>query len=207
MDHSGTLAHTAYGNGFSADFNLHGYFLFYCISGHDRLGSLCSCLQGTVQLRCHCLNAIYNSVNGNLHSDNTCGCNQNTVCRDSKNLSSCICSCLAVAISFRTCTCICNTAVADHSLCCRVIINHILIPFYRSCLHHICSKSTSCHTWNFAVNHSHICTAFVFDFCCCCCCLEAFGSGNTACNYFHNTTPPLPFLGKFIIFISAKTAL
>lgn len=88
-----------------------------------------------------------------------------------------------------------------------MIIDHILIPFYRSCLHHICCKSASCNTWNFTVNHGHICTAFVFNFCCRRSCFKPLCCGNTTCNYFHIDTPPLPDQANYMFIFQCNSVL
>ena len=53
VDHAGALAHTANGNGLSADPNLNSDFLFLRISCHDGLGCLSTALDGAGKLRSH----------------------------------------------------------------------------------------------------------------------------------------------------------
>ena len=198
MNHTRALTHTTNRNSFTTNLNLNSNFLLLSISSHDRLGSLSTRFQRTIQLRSHHLHTILNTVNRNLHTDNTGRSNQYAVRSHPKNLSSRICSLLTITISFCTSTCIGNTTVTDHHLCRRMIINNILIPFNRRSLHHIGSKSPRRHTRNLTVNHSHISSALILNLSRCSSCLKPLSRRNATIYNLHNqillTYPQLPRL-------------
>ena len=188
MDHTGTLAHTTNSNRLTANFNLNSNLFLLSIRSHNRLRSLSTCLQRTIQLRCHHLHTILNTVNRNLHANHTCRSNQHTVSSHPKNLSSRICSLLTITITFSTSTCIGNTTVTDHHLRRRMIINNILIPFNRRSLHHIGSKSPRSHTWHLTVNHSHIRSALILNLSRSSRCLKSLSRRNAALYNLHKTS-------------------
>ena len=194
MNHTRPLAHTTDSNRLTTNLNLNGNFLLLRIRSHDRLRSLSPRFQRTIQLRSHHLHTILNTIDRNLHTDNTSRSHQHTVCCHIQNLCCRICSFLTVSITFCTCTGICNTTVTDHCLCIRMIVHNILVPFNRSSLYNVCRKSTCCYAGNFTVNHCHVCSAFIFNLSCCSCRLKTFRSCNATFNnlhkfillYFHN---------------------
>ena len=196
MDHTGTLTHTTNSNRLTANLNLNSNFLLLGISSHNRFRSLSTSLQRTIQLRRHHLHTIFNTVNGNLHTNHTCRSNQHTISSHPKNLSSRICSLLTITITFCTSTCIGNTTVTDHHLCRRMIINNILIPFNRRSLHYIGSKSPRSHTRHLTVNHSHIRSALILNLSRSRSCLKSLSRRNAAIYNLHNqillTYPQLP---------------
>ena len=188
MDHTGTLTHTTNSNRLTANLNLNSNLFLLGISSHDRLRSLSTSLQRTIQLRCHHLHTILNTVNRNLHTDHTCRSNQHTVSSHPKNLSSRICSLLTITIPFCTSTCIGNTTITDHHLRRRMIINNILIPFNRRSLHHIRSKSPRSHTRHLTVNHSHIRSALILNLSRSSRCLKSLSRRNAALYNLHKTS-------------------
>ena len=186
MDHSGTFAHAANGNCLSTDFNLYCNFFFLCICSHDCFCRFISSFQSSLKLRCHCFDTIRQFLDWKLHTDNTCRCYQYTVFIHIQSFRCCFCSGPAVTESLFTGTCIGNTTVTDDHLGTRMLINNLLIPFYRCCLHNICRKSTCCHTRFLTIYHCHISSSLIFDSRSCRCCLKTFCCCNSTCNDLHN---------------------
>ena len=187
MNHTRALTHTTNRNSFTTNLNLNSNFLLPSISSHNRLRSLSTCLQRTIQLRSHHLHTILNTVNRNLHTNHTCRSNQHTVRSHIQNLRSRNRSLLTITIPFCTSTCIGNTTVTDHHLRRRMIINNILIPFNRRSLHHIGSKSPRSHTWHLTVNHSHIRSALILNLSRSSRCLKSLSRRNAALYNLHDS--------------------
>ena len=167
MDHSGTFAHTAYGYGFSADLDLYSCLFLLGVGCHDGFCCLKTCLAASLKFRSHGFYSVCNTSDRNLHSDDTCGCYQHAVFRDSKAFGCCLGCFSAVTESFLTGTCVGDSAVADHGSCALMIVYNVLIPSYWSCFYHIGCECSCSHTGNFTEYHGHIGTAFIFDLCCC----------------------------------------
>ena len=154
MDHSGALAHTAYRYGFSTELDLYRCLFLLGICCHDGFCCLKACLAASRKLRCHGFYSVCDTVDGKLHSDDTCGCYQYAVFRDPKAFGCCLGCFPAIAESFLAGTGVGDSAVADHSSCTRVIIYNVLIPSYRSCFYHIGREGSCSHTGNLTEYHA-----------------------------------------------------
>ena len=125
-------------------------------------------------------------VRYDLHSDHAGRRHKDAVLRDSQRLSGRTGRYSTELHSFFARTGICDPAVDDHSPGAFMMINDILIPFYRCGFDDIRRKGSCRMAGFFTEQHRHVGPAFIFDPGCRAGCKEALCAGGSSFNNLHN---------------------
>ena len=203
MDHTGTLAHTAQSHSLATDLCLDGDLFGNGIGGHNGMGCIGASLQ-SICLGCHqFLDASGDLVYGNLHTDDTGGCNQYGIGGHAQQFSGTFCFCFTAVQSLFAGAGIGDSRIDYHCLCKCRMFHDLLIPQYRSRLYHIGGKSTSYGTRCLTYDQCHILTILIFNGSLHTCCLKAFCCGHTALDLFH--VGIISFRFRFIYDVGVKS--
>ena len=155
----------------------------------NRLCSLCS----TKFVIAFCLGKHMDSrldfLHRKLFSDHSGRAYQHLFFLNPEYFCRCLCCLFTILHPFFSGTRICNSRIDNYRLHRSALFDNLLIPLYRSCLHHICRKSSRRHTRNTAVNQCHVCTPLVFDLGRCRCRLKSRYHCNSTFDLLHLCFP------------------